>query len=486
MYYKLKSKVIFREYDDFGYITDNGNFGYNSSTNTNDIGDLIVSKSGAVFLSALSIDPQTLNSLISKIHNRFSNVSIEVLSKDARDFYNELACAGFVISGDDYNDCISESKNTSIHENKEIGNNACSCGYGRIPTKATQDFFNEYFGEDHPQLTNIHMEITSLCNERCIHCYVPTENKNTSMDLSLALSIIKQCRDMNVLHITLTGGEPMMHKDFIPILTKIRELNFSVNVLSNLTLLNDVIIKEMVQNKLLGVQTSIYSLDSKVHDSITKMPGSLNKTLLSTEKLLDSQIPVQISCPIMKQNKDSYYEVVEWGSKHGLAVGSDYVIIAKYNHATDNLNHRLSAGEVKDIICKRISLDSSYSSRLKAARNQYSLPSDNVCSVCYSSICINERGIVYPCAGWQDYPLGNANSSTLYDIWNNSPKVNFLRNIKKSDFPQCISCEEKDFCTMCMVRNANEDPSGNPFKVNPFFCEIAQANKEIFSGIQTQ
>ena len=49
MYFKQKSNVIFRNYESFGYITDNRNFGYKQANNDgNDIGDKIVSQSGAV------------------------------------------------------------------------------------------------------------------------------------------------------------------------------------------------------------------------------------------------------------------------------------------------------------------------------------------------------------------------------------------------------------------------------------------------------
>jgi len=32
---------------------------------------------------------------------------------------------------------------------------------------------------------------------------------------------------------------------------------------------------------------------------------------------------------------------------------------------------------------------------------------------------------------------------------------------------------------MCMVRNANEDPLGNPLAVNEYFCNIAKLNRKM-------
>jgi hypothetical protein len=40
-------------------------------------------------------------------------------------------------------------------------------------------------------------------------------------------------------------------------------------------------------------------------------------------------------------------------------------------------------------------------------------------------------------------------------------------------------CEDRHFCAMCMVRNANEDPEGNPLKINEHFCKVAALNRKI-------
>jgi radical SAM protein with 4Fe4S-binding SPASM domain len=86
---------------------------------------------------------------------------------------------------------------------------------------------------------------------------------------------------------------------------------------------------------------------------------------------------------------------------------------------------------------------------------------------------------VYPCAGWQGYVCGNVRETPLKEIWDNSPKVKYLRDLRKKDFPECVSCINRAFCAMCMVRNANESPEGDPLKINKHFCEIAALNRKM-------
>ena len=173
----------------------------------------------------------------------------------------------------------------------------------------------------------------------------------------------------------------------------------------------------------------------------------------------------------MKQNKNCYDDVIKWAGKNKIHVGDDYVIIARYNHTTKNLNSRLSIDEVKEVINNKAAKDANFIEQMAtdAEKNKHYTPTDYVCSVCNSSICIADNGNVYPCAGWQNYVVGNVKKTSLKDIWEDSEKVQYLRDLRKKDFPKCIQCADKDFCTMCMVRNANESPLGDPLAVNDYF-----------------
>ena len=479
MYFKQRSNIIFRNYESFGYITDNRNFGYRQmDDNKKDIGDKILSESGVVFFSVLGEKPQTLDNLAQKINEQFINVDIKTIKNDAREFYYMLEQDGFIVSGETKQEC--DKKDTKFSY-KMLKPEMIKKDYSAtVIYPETQKFFEEYF-KGKPQLTNLHIEITSKCNERCVHCYIPHENKVSDIEPDLFYDILNQCKNMRLLHLTLSGGEPMLHKSFCDFLRKCKEYNLSVNILSNLTLLNDEIIKEMKTNPLLGVQVSLYSMNPNIHDEITQVKGSFEKTKNAILKLYKNDIPLQISCPIIKQNKSCYDEVKNWAKKYKLRVGSDFAIIGRYNHTTENLNNRLSTDEVKKIINDIIVNDTSYLEQIeKEAEKKRNISADDyVCSICHSSICIAENGNVYPCAGWQGYIIGNVQDTPLEEIWNNSEKIQYLRGLRRKDFPKCIQCLDKEFCTMCMVRNANEDSQGNPLAVNEYFCNIAKFNKDM-------
>lgn len=482
MFFKLNSKVLFRNFDSFGYITDNRNFEYkNIIEDENYIGDKILSASGAVFVSVLTKLPQKHEVLVEKIMKKFEDVEFDILEKDTLEFYFQLERNGFVVSGKTMKECQDKDVRFSYDLLKRNDNYISSKTSSIIPDKNTQDFLENYFNGK-PQLTSLHIELTSLCNERCIHCYIPHDFKISYINPDLFYNVLNQCKEMNVLHLTLSGGEPMMHKNFCDFIRKCNEYEFSVNILTNLTLVTDEIIREMKQNPLLGVQVSLYSMEPQIHDEITQLKGSFVKTKNAILKLIDNNIPLQISCPIMKQNRNSFDTVQKWAKEYNIHVGEDYGIIARYNHTTNNLKCRLSLNEIKELIYSKVENDSNYFEQIEIEmeKKKNSSSSDFICSICHSSICIADNGNVFPCAGWQDYVVGSIKETSLENLWYDSEEIRSLRGILKKDFPICLHCPDKEFCTMCMVKNANENSNGDPFVVNEFFCNIANLHKQIY------
>lgn len=472
-YYRINQNVLFRHFGDFGYITDNRNFGYNLLGSNFTLGDEIISETGADIVFCLKKTPLSIDEIMNKVVEIFEPET--ELRSGVIEFLELLCSKGFVFSGDSVEEC-SNCDTITRNDSQRLAEDDSN-------TIDTQEFLSKYY-EERPFPTSIHVEIASECNERCIHCYIPHEFKQDLMDENLFNLVLSQAIELNLLHITISGGEPMLHPRFIDFMRKCREADMSVNILSNLTLLNNEMIEEMKLNPLLSVQTSIYSMQENIHDGITHQKGSLNKTVASVIKLIENHIPVQISCPILKNNVNSYREVKEWAVKHNISAGIDYSIIAQYNHNKKNINCRLSIEELKNFISEQFSSDPLFRDEIEKeiTERRKKTGDDYICSVCNSSICIGPNGNVFPCVGWSSKILGNIKSQSLQNVWMKSEAVKQLRAIRFKDFVNCRNCSSKDFCTICMVRNSNESSSGDQFELNQYFCDMAKIKKEIYNG----
>lgn len=468
MYFSKPPYIIYRNYPNFGYITDNRNYGYDTATKScMKVGERILSPIGSVFYSMLSYRPITLSEISTKLSQVFLETPIKELENDAKKFFLELSRDGFVYCSNSF-EPISMTKyfsynNTNPAIVSEVEN------HDNIDT-IYPNWFKEY------NLLRLHLCITNSCNERCIHCYYPSHNIGEFMSKELFLNIIEQCKELNVLNITLSGGEPLMNPNLAFFIKKCREYNFSINLLSNLTLLTPSLIKEIQNTPLISVQTSLYSMDEKCHDSITTIKGSFIKTKKAIEILHSLDIPMQINCPIMKQNKETYKEVIEWAKVLNIEASSDYLLFGCYDGSSKNLSCRLELYEVETILKK----EQKNENNPNISKSEI-LSYDSICPVCYSSLCVSPTGKIYPCEGWQSYILGNINKTTLSEIWKNSLDIKKLRNLTLNDFPKCNDCVDREFCSICLIRNVNESKSLDYMDVNPYFCSIAKIKRKIAS-----
>lgn len=471
MLYRQKYNTFIRIYNDFGYII-----------NKADFTDQITNLSGAMFLKALSRRPKTLQEITTEIAKSFNLSDISEIENDAKIFFRNLEEDGFIVSGDTEEELDKKDIHFSyLHKSGKLSNNYHS------PIPLRSEISSQKYLENHlkqnPQLISFQIEITSKCNERCVHCYIPHENKNTDISPELFYKVLKECKDMGVMDITLSGGEPMTHPNFVEFLRATKEAGFYVTVLSNLTLLTDEIINELKSTSLSGVQVSLYSMDAEIHDSITKVPGSFLKTKTAILQLINNNIPVQVSCPTMTENRDSFDEVAKWSNKHGIRAFTDCILMARYDHTIDNLQHRMRLNDMEKVINSIIENDIEYQKLIKNTDfnniNNEDTSEDIICGVGIMSLCMISNGDIYPCAGWQSCICGNVNQSPLCEIWKHSPQISYLRSLRKKDLKQCVSCDKKKFCAVCMVRNANENPDGDPLKINTSICEIAGLNKKV-------
>lgn len=472
MFYKIRNDVLFRQYDHHGYIADNSEYGYRFLDDTSSRpGETFVSESGAVMLSTLSKSPRDIENIVDDLMRIFRGVGRNDLKPDVVEFFHSLVEKGYLSEGDTAATCI----DPGLHPIS-----ALSTGEG-APIVPMEDCAGGSMGPN-DFLRSIHFDVAGACNEHCVHCYIPDECKKKTIETSLFLRILEEARDLNAIHVTLSGGEPLLHKDFNCFLRRCSELDLSVNVLSNLTLLTDDHISEMAKNPLLSVQASLYSMDPLVHDSITGLAGSFDKTVDGILRLIETEIPVQISCPVMKQNKDSFRDVIVWGREHNIAVAIEPVIFASYDHSGRNLDNRISLDELDTVL--DMEMAEGYASVLEEAASEKELLTgkDPIYSVCRYSLCISVEGNVFPCAGWQSNVIGNLNVSTLKKVWEDSKKISWLRNVKREAFPKCVSCEDRGYCTVCMMANANENPDGDPFSIDGFHCEAASRTRRKVLG----
>src|SRR5580765_6915545 len=125
---------------------------------------------------------------------------------------------------------------------------------------------------------SVHLDVTYRCNERCVHCYLDHDDHG-EMTTAEIKDVLQQLADAGTFFLTLSGGEVLMRRDFFEILEYARQRMFNVRIKTNGVMIGEKEARRMRELGVEHVQISVYSHRAEVHDAITKLPGSLKRTI---------------------------------------------------------------------------------------------------------------------------------------------------------------------------------------------------------------
>ena len=461
---RLAKKSYFRKFENIGYIF-----------NEISLKDLVLDECGAVFLSEIGREPEEIQAVVKRIASRFIDVEQSEVEKDFCDFVVLLETNGFVVTGQTVKVLNERDSVFSYSSIEPVKIFAESLEENLLPSS---EVLKKHFWK-YPRLFSMQVELTSYCNLKCVHCYLGDDHAAGGMPTDKVFNFLDQLKAMGTLEVTFTGGEVLSSPDLPEILRYARHNDFSITLLTNNVLLTDSLIKEIKNTGVRLLQISVYSMKAEVHDAITRHPGSWKKTIGNIEKLVAQNVPIQIGCPVMKENLDSFSEVIKWGKKKRFRVKTDIVLMARTDFSTNNLDHRLSLEESKEAIKIIVASNVEYQERLtlKDKIKEKLNPADPVCGVGTSTMCMAANGDFYPCPGFK-MKLGNINNNSVKDVWNNSPQILELRRVRNSAYSKCLKCQSFEYCNMCMAKFYNES-AGDIYKISDYFCGVSHLNKEI-------
>ena len=146
-----------------------------------------------------------------------------------------------------------------------------------------------------------HFDITYRCNERCVHCYLDHDDHG-EMTTAEIKSVLDQLADAGVFFLTFSGGEVFLRRDFLELVAYARRLLFNVKVKTNAAMIREPEARRLRELGIENIQISVYSHRPEVHDAITKLPGSLNRTIKAIRFLKSQGLRVTIANVLMKWN----------------------------------------------------------------------------------------------------------------------------------------------------------------------------------------
>lgn len=311
------------------------------------------------------------------------------------------------------------------------------------------------------------LELTRRCNLRCKHCYI-IKKKKGELTTEEWKRIMDELQKMGTIILTITGGEPLIRKDFVE-LAEYASTNFALRIFTNAILINESIAERLSEMNVIEVETSIYG-SKAFHDRFTGKKGAWEKTLKGIELLQQYGIKVNIKMSVMNNNINEMERVKEIAYQFHSFIGFDPVIVPR-----EDGKHTPSCLRVKNIrkVVKKIKT-LSQTGRKDGGFEKH--PSKYLCGAGVTTIAIDSTGNVFPCVGWR-ITCGNIRKETLRNIFYGK-EMEKVREVNRSFKNKCDGCEIKNFCEFCIGLSWVE----NEHKVEPveFLCKLASEKKKIF------
>jgi radical SAM protein with 4Fe4S-binding SPASM domain len=294
---------------------------------------------------------------------------------------------------------------------------------------------------------SVHLDITYRCNERCEHCYLEHDGDNELTTAEIR-SFLRQLAEAGVFFLTISGGEPLMRRDFFEIIEYARELTFNVKVKTNALMIRGKEAHFLRDAGVEQVQVSIYSHKPDVHDAITKLPGSLSRSLEGIRQMRAAGLKVTLANVLMRSNVQDYAGVQALSAEVGAHYTLDPTITPMLNGGSSILSLRLPAEELRAIFRDE---------RLVGNAAEFCAPPPAIddaireglpCSAGHTSCYITPWGDVYPCV---QFPLacGNLRQQSFREIWAGSKQLKEVRSIRAKHLSICSSCSHLGTCTRC-------------------------------------
>lgn len=315
-------------------------------------------------------------------------------------------------------------------------------------------------------------ELTPCCNFSCVMCYVrrsPDKVRQGGGLLSAEqwLELGRQARDMGVLTLTLTGGEPFLHPEFWEIYSGLNKMGFLIHVLSNGSMIDgEVMEKFRLYGMPYTVKLTLYGASDGTYERVCGVKNGFSRVEKAVELLQDARVPLTMTSTIVKENAGDLQEIYRFAASRGIPIQHTTSVVRSARGAeSDPDGSRFDFADFSD----ELTLERLEKSKYPVSHSAFAL-----CGGINSSFWATWQGHIQLCA-FMNGP---------YVQWEGDLPAHWEELLKKLDAisspPQCRDCLWQEFCQRCPGILCGE--SGDPEKISESLCRTAKRLWELYQA----
>jgi AdoMet-dependent heme synthase len=290
-------------------------------------------------------------------------------------------------------------------------------------------------------LKTIYLFLTRKCNLGCQHCYIEgvgPKAKDIDFNLETIRSLIEQALPHGLRKVKVSGGEPMVHPEFMPIMRYLGGLGLPEIVLeTNGTLFKPEMIAQLEQILNLVVFISLDHFDPDKHDEFRGKQGAFSKTEGTLRDIGASSVQSVVTTTANRYNFAAIPKILDLVFEWGVDRHRTLLNIHPIGNARGHLDNAITIEECNGLVGDIMGTEHFKSGRAYLTLPPALMPLANfkgvhTCGWGDNVLGILSTGQISMCSASYDDPdmiAGNAFDTPLIDIWRNSSFFNQLREI---------------------------------------------------------
>ena len=313
-------------------------------------------------------------------------------------------------------------------------------------------------------------ELTPFCNFKCVMCYVRLDREQAERQGKLLraeewISIAKQAKEMGMLNLCLTGGEPLTHPDFWEIYAELNKMGFLITILSNGYLIDENVIAKFKQyGAPYCMKLTLYGASDETYLRTCHCRDGFTRVSKATELLREAGIPFKMTATIVKENADDLQEIYRFARERKIPMQHTISVVKSARGATNTAEEsRLAMYDFPEELSLEI-----------LEKNKYPDPGSPFawCASYGSSFWMTWNGHLQLCS-FMPRPFIPF-SGDLAAGW--AALNEKLRNLHSPK--ECKDCTWRSFCQRCPGILCAE--SDDPESVDPSLCDATRRLYELY------
>jgi radical SAM protein with 4Fe4S-binding SPASM domain len=351
--------------------------------------------------------------------------------------------------------------------------------------------FADFFGRAAQSRTPlvVGFALTHRCSFQCLHCYLGSQQEirkqqQKELDTATVQRIIDEIVEAGCLFLTLTGGDPMIRRDFIEIYEYAVQQGLLVSVFCNGSLITEQIIASFKKYPPRNVEVSVYGATREIFAGITLVDNGFELFTRGLNLLRDASIRFRLKTVVMTLNVDEFAMIRQMAADYGVPFYHDCSLIPCLANPDNNglansaagcrplsapMEFRLPPEQAAEIDSFTGELTEVLQKMLAQGSNA-TAPDNHLyhCSAGQTGFHIDAHGGMYPCL---------LSSHIRYELATGSVREGWtrLKDFREqragADFP-CLSCQHRAVCSGCP--SAFQLSTGREEQVDPYYCTCAE------------